>query len=163
MANPLGDVVGARWWSSQESSVGGGLVHSGGFTCHCFYNGGSGGPLTAAAKQLEQGPRVVEVASFCGGYGDLSLTEGWDLGVVDEGVFLGLRGNSVADSAVRHRLQPQPRRLHPLRQLLPARLLRRPRRLHLHFAVKQCQYKVLGLGGDCTADEICSAYRRLAL
>ncbi|KAK2993045.1 hypothetical protein RJ640_024919, partial [Escallonia rubra] len=26
-----------------------------------------------------------------------------------------------------------------------------------------CQYKVLGLGGDCTADEICSAYRRLAL
>ncbi|KAK2988836.1 hypothetical protein RJ640_015864 [Escallonia rubra] len=64
---------------------------------------------------------------------------------------------------VRHHLQPQPRRLHPLRQLPPARLLRRPRRLHLHFAVKQCQYKVLGLGGDCTADEICSAYRRLAL
>ncbi|KAK2982004.1 hypothetical protein RJ640_013214 [Escallonia rubra] len=64
--------------------------------------------------------------------------------------------------SVRHRLQPQPRRLHPLRQLPPARLLRRPRRLHLHFAVKQCQYKVLGLGGDCTADEICSAYRRLA-
>ncbi|KAK3042058.1 hypothetical protein RJ639_001760 [Escallonia herrerae] len=29
--------------------------------------------------------------------------------------------------------------------------------------VKQCQYKVLGLGGDCTADEIRSAYRRLAL
>ncbi|KAK2976157.1 hypothetical protein RJ640_001085 [Escallonia rubra] len=64
---------------------------------------------------------------------------------------------------VRHRLQPQPRRLHPLRQLPPAFLLRRPRRLHLHFAVKQCQYKVLGLGGYCTADEICSAYRRLAL
>ncbi|KAK3024732.1 hypothetical protein RJ639_044669 [Escallonia herrerae] len=29
--------------------------------------------------------------------------------------------------------------------------------------VKQCQYKVLGLGSDCTADEIRSAYRRLAL
>ncbi|KAK3026641.1 hypothetical protein RJ639_040668 [Escallonia herrerae] len=29
--------------------------------------------------------------------------------------------------------------------------------------LKQCQYKVLGLGGDCTADEIRSAYRRLAL
>ncbi|KAK2995854.1 hypothetical protein RJ640_015814 [Escallonia rubra] len=28
---------------------------------------------------------------------------------------------------------------------------------------KRCQYKVLGLGGDCTADEIRSAYRRLAL
>ncbi|KAK2971118.1 hypothetical protein RJ640_008542 [Escallonia rubra] len=28
---------------------------------------------------------------------------------------------------------------------------------------EQCQYKVLGLGGDCTADEIHSAYRRLAL
>ncbi|KAK3041230.1 hypothetical protein RJ639_028490 [Escallonia herrerae] len=28
---------------------------------------------------------------------------------------------------------------------------------------KQCQYKVLGLGGDCTADEIRSAYHRLAL
>ncbi|KAK2968182.1 hypothetical protein RJ640_018275 [Escallonia rubra] len=27
---------------------------------------------------------------------------------------------------------------------------------------KRCQYKVLGLGGDCTADEIRSAYRRLA-
>ncbi|KAK3015715.1 hypothetical protein RJ639_005663 [Escallonia herrerae] len=27
----------------------------------------------------------------------------------------------------------------------------------------RCQYKVLGLGGDCTADEIHSAYRRLAL
>ncbi|KAK3038464.1 hypothetical protein RJ639_029762 [Escallonia herrerae] len=27
----------------------------------------------------------------------------------------------------------------------------------------KCQYKVLGLGGDCTADEIHSAYRRLAL
>ncbi|KAK2988265.1 hypothetical protein RJ640_003136 [Escallonia rubra] len=26
-----------------------------------------------------------------------------------------------------------------------------------------CQYKVFGLGGHCTADEICSAYRRLAL
>ncbi|KAK2986117.1 hypothetical protein RJ640_024616 [Escallonia rubra] len=29
--------------------------------------------------------------------------------------------------------------------------------------VKQCQYKVLGLGGDCTAGEIRSAYRRLVL
>ncbi|KAK2995842.1 hypothetical protein RJ640_002480 [Escallonia rubra] len=28
---------------------------------------------------------------------------------------------------------------------------------------KQCQYKVLGLGGDCTTDEIHSTYRRLAL
>ncbi|KAK2989214.1 hypothetical protein RJ640_006393 [Escallonia rubra] len=28
---------------------------------------------------------------------------------------------------------------------------------------KRCQYKVLGLGGDCTADKIRSAYRRLAL
>ncbi|KAK3016627.1 hypothetical protein RJ639_006505 [Escallonia herrerae] len=28
---------------------------------------------------------------------------------------------------------------------------------------KRCQYKVLGLGGDCTADEIRSAYHRLAL
>ncbi|KAK2974548.1 hypothetical protein RJ640_007392 [Escallonia rubra] len=28
---------------------------------------------------------------------------------------------------------------------------------------KRCQYKVLGLGGDCTADEIRSAYRRLAI
>ncbi|KAK3041229.1 hypothetical protein RJ639_028489 [Escallonia herrerae] len=27
----------------------------------------------------------------------------------------------------------------------------------------KCQYKVLGLGGDCTADEIRSAYHRLAL
>ncbi|KAK2978252.1 hypothetical protein RJ640_016197 [Escallonia rubra] len=70
--------------------------------------------------------------------------------------------NAVEWWEVRHRLQPQPRRLHPLRQLPPARLLRRPRRLYLHFTVKQCQYKVLGLGGDCTADEICSAYRRLA-
>ncbi|KAK2990183.1 hypothetical protein RJ640_014635 [Escallonia rubra] len=29
--------------------------------------------------------------------------------------------------------------------------------------VKQCQYKVLGLGGDCTAGEIRSAYHRLVL
>ncbi|KAK2984128.1 hypothetical protein RJ640_006281 [Escallonia rubra] len=29
--------------------------------------------------------------------------------------------------------------------------------------MKQCQYKVLGLGGDCTAGEIRSAYRRLVL
>ncbi|KAK3010809.1 hypothetical protein RJ639_012748 [Escallonia herrerae] len=28
---------------------------------------------------------------------------------------------------------------------------------------KRCQYKVLGIGGDCTADEIRSAYRQLAL
>ncbi|KAK3015578.1 hypothetical protein RJ639_007751 [Escallonia herrerae] len=28
---------------------------------------------------------------------------------------------------------------------------------------KRCQYKVLGPGGDCTADEIRSAYHRLAL
>ncbi|KAK2967462.1 hypothetical protein RJ640_024001 [Escallonia rubra] len=28
---------------------------------------------------------------------------------------------------------------------------------------KRCQYKVLGLGGDCTTDEIRSAYRRLSL
>ncbi|KAK2983915.1 hypothetical protein RJ640_000934 [Escallonia rubra] len=28
---------------------------------------------------------------------------------------------------------------------------------------KRCQYKVLGLGSDCTANEIRFAYRRLAL
>ncbi|KAK2994060.1 hypothetical protein RJ640_010689 [Escallonia rubra] len=37
------------------------------------------------------------------------------------------------------------------------------RRIVIQAKVKQCQYKVLGLGGDCTADEIRSAYRRLAL
>ncbi|KAK3013237.1 hypothetical protein RJ639_009055, partial [Escallonia herrerae] len=35
--------------------------------------------------------------------------------------------------------------------------------LQLAYSGAPCQYKVLGLGGDCTADEIRSAYCRLAL
>ncbi|KAK2987464.1 hypothetical protein RJ640_012123, partial [Escallonia rubra] len=35
--------------------------------------------------------------------------------------------------------------------------------LQLAYSGTPCQYKVLGLGGDCTANEIRSAYRRLAL
>ncbi|KAK3008275.1 hypothetical protein RJ639_014961 [Escallonia herrerae] len=35
--------------------------------------------------------------------------------------------------------------------------------IHWEWRVKQCQYKVLGLGGDCTADDIRSAYHRLTL
>ncbi|KAK3036844.1 hypothetical protein RJ639_031322 [Escallonia herrerae] len=36
-------------------------------------------------------------------------------------------------------------------------------KIELMVMMVQCQYKVLGLGGDCTADDIRSAYRRLAL
>ncbi|KAK3015714.1 hypothetical protein RJ639_005662 [Escallonia herrerae] len=43
---------------------------------------------------------------------------------------------------VRHRLQPQPQRLHPLRQLPPTRLLRCPSRLHLHFAMNRVVQRV---------------------
>ncbi|KAK2994254.1 hypothetical protein RJ640_008171 [Escallonia rubra] len=58
---------------------------------------------------------------------------------------------------------PQPQQQQPQVQRPPVKLFGAGSVTKYDATMKQCQYKVLGLGGDCTAGEIRSAYHRLVL